>query len=262
MKTIKLNQYNFHYVNKGTGMPLLLIHGSLCDSRYWKKQTDRLCINHEIFALNLRHYWPNKFDLANSEFSLDQHSYDIIKFIQEVVKKPVNILGHSRGATLSLNIAAKKPELINKLILAEPGGLIIPGMHDQKNDFKIHVSDLIEQNKIDDALELFIDKVSGSGTWKKMVQWFKEMARDNAHTLIGQSLEKMLFLSSNEIRNISIPTLLIGGEISPEPYPRIIKILHDLIPQNYRVVVNGSSHGMNLGNPAFFNKTVLDFICT
>lgn len=260
MKSIILDQYNFHYINKGTGMPLLLIHGSLCDVRYWKKQVDSLCVNNEIFALCLRHYWPNSFDPINSEFSLHQHTLDIIKFIKEVIKKPVNILGHSRGATISLNVAVNKPELINKLILADPGGLMIRGITDQKNNFRVCAADLIEQNNIDNGLELFIDKVSGNGTWRKMVQWFKEMARDNAYTVIGQSAEKMLFLTDDEIMNIYSPTLLIGGEISPEPYPSIINVLHRLIPQNYKVIVKGSSHGMNLGSPVFFNKIVSDFI--
>ncbi|AGF48570.1 alpha/beta hydrolase fold protein [Candidatus Kinetoplastibacterium oncopeltii TCC290E] len=261
MKNVVLDQYNFHYINKGTGIPLLLIHGSLCDSRYWKKQIDALSMTNEIFALCLRHYWPNSFNPTSSEFSMSQHTSDVVRFIKEVIKKPVNILGHSRGATISLNIALAMPELINKLILADPGGLMIPGMNEQRNNFKIHAADIIRQNNIDYGLELFIDKVSGYGTWRKMVHWFKEMARDNAYTIIGQSEEKMLLLTNNEIKNITVPTLLIGGEISPEPYPIIIDLLHKFIPRSKKVIVNGSSHGMNLGNPLFFNKTVSDFIC-
>ncbi|AGF49289.1 putative alpha/beta hydrolase or acyltransferase [Candidatus Kinetoplastibacterium galatii TCC219] len=261
MKTVMLDQYNFHYINKGNGKPLLLIHGSLCDGRYWKKQIDSLCMNNEVFALCLRHYWPNDFDSNNSEFSLNQHTLDVMRFIKEVIKKPVNILGHSRGAAVSINVAVNMPELINKLILADPGGIILPDLNDQKNNFRICAAELVGKNNIDDGLELFIDKVSGPGTWRKMVQWFKEMARDNAYTIIGQSLEKMLSLTNHEIKNIYVPTLLIGGELSPEPYPSIINILHKLIPQSLKVIVKGSSHGMNLGNPVFFNKTVSDFIC-
>src|ERR1700744_6088520 len=37
---------------------LLFVHGSLCDHRYWKPQTDALAQHHRVVALSLSHYYP------------------------------------------------------------------------------------------------------------------------------------------------------------------------------------------------------------
>jgi pimeloyl-ACP methyl ester carboxylesterase len=57
-----------------------------------------------------------------------------------------------------------------------------------------------------------------------------------------------------------MPVLLIGGALSPAPYPATLDRLQALLPQAQRVKIAGSSHGMNLGNPRAFNQAILDFL--
>ena len=36
--------------------------------------------------------------------------------------EPVDLMGHSRGGHISFRVAQRRPDLLRKLILAEPGG--------------------------------------------------------------------------------------------------------------------------------------------
>ncbi|SPU49338.1 hydrolase [Bordetella trematum] len=117
---------------------------------------------------------------------------------------------------------------------------------------------MIEAGDTDGGLALFIDTVTGPDTWRRMVPWFKDMVRDNATTLLGQAREPTAPLG--DVRTLTLPVLLIGGALSPAPYPAMLDWLQTQLPQAHRVDIAGSSHGMNLGNPRAFNNAIADFL--
>ena len=53
---------------------------------------------------------------------------------------------------------------------------------------------------------------------------------------------------------------MIGGALSPAPYPALLDTLEQWLPQSQRVTIAGSSHGMNLGNPRAFNGAIEAFL--
>ncbi|MBW0454674.1 MAG: alpha/beta hydrolase [Candidatus Kinetoplastibacterium crithidii] len=263
MIATEINNYTLYYNKIGKGKPIVMVHGSLCDSRYWKKQIDAFSSFFEVYLINLRHYWPNNCNDDHEKFSIKQHSSDLITFIKKIIDRPVYLLGHSRGGAISIKTAIEEPDIVDKLILADPGGFKIEGVDkifDDNDDFRIKSSKLIIDNKQEEGLQLFIDTVSGQNTWARMVSWFKQMVNDNAKTLIAQSKEPPLILKIEDLSKISIPTLLIGGSISPSPYPEILDKLQQIIPNNTRINIIGSSHGMNIGNPKVFNSNVCNFL--
>ncbi|WBF65403.1 MAG: alpha/beta hydrolase [Candidatus Kinetoplastibacterium crithidii] len=263
MIATEINNYTLYYNKIGKGKPIVMVHGSLCDSRYWKKQIDIFSNFFEVYLINLRHYWPNDCNSNDESFSIQQHSDDLISFIKKIIARPVYLLGHSRGGAISIETVIKEPNIVDKLILADPGGFKIEGMDnifEDRNNFRLRSSKLVTENRQEEGLQLFIDTVSGKNTWAKMVSWFKQMVFDNANTLIAQSKEPPLILNIENLSNISMPTLLIGGSLSPSPYPEILNKLQQIIPNNTRINIAGSSHGMNIGSPKIFNSHVCNFL--
>ena len=47
---------------------------------------------------------------------------DVIGFIEQLNAGPVDLMGHSRGGHISFRVAQRRPDLLRRLILAEPGG--------------------------------------------------------------------------------------------------------------------------------------------
>src|SRR3546814_1540985 len=76
---------------------------------------------------------------------------------------------------------------------------------------------LCRSGEIDAGLALFVDTVSGADTWRRMVPWFKDMVRDNASTLGGQATEHLPPVARGQVERLALPTLLIGGALSPAP---------------------------------------------
>src|SRR5690606_8444291 len=131
---------------------------------------------------------------------------------------PAHLVGHSRGGRVALETALRRPDLARSLVLADPG-LPLPGGDDSRGGFRQRALALIRDGDPDAGLALFIDTVTGPDTWRRMVPWFKDMVRDNANTLLGQAREQPGPLTPDTLRRLALPTLLIGGALSPAPYP-------------------------------------------
>jgi pimeloyl-ACP methyl ester carboxylesterase len=127
MRNITINSYDMAFIEEGQGQPLLLVHGSLYDYRYWAPQISAFAAaGFHVFAPSLRHYWPNDAKGA-ARLSIEEHIADIATFIAALGLGPVDLLGHSRGGYIAFRVAERRPELLRRLALAEPAGVLGEG---------------------------------------------------------------------------------------------------------------------------------------
>lgn len=267
MPTLRINDYDLAYAETGSGRPLLMIHGSLCDYRYWAPQMAPLGAAHRAIAVSLRRCWPESWDGQGEGYDVDTHVDDLIAFIEALNAGPVDLMGHSRGGHIAFRLAQRAPQHLRRLILAEPGGMpdasfgAIEGIdRDQAGTRTREAAQRIEDGDVDGGLALFIDGVSGMPIWSHTVSAFKRMARDNARTLLGQLRETRMAFSRTDLESLAIPTLLIGGALTPSPFPQLLDLLQSHLPQVQRVTIPGVRHAMNLAAPVPFNKAVQEFL--
>jgi pimeloyl-ACP methyl ester carboxylesterase len=259
IQSVDLNGYAQAYVDMGAGPAVLLIHGSLCDCRYWKAQLGTLSKSFRVLSVSLRHCWPEKWDGRGGDFTVDQHCRDMQALLGALAIDDIHVVGHSRGGRVALELALRADIRLRSLTLADPGATF-PHSVESRGAFREEALAAIAGGDIETGLAGFVDKVSGSDTWRRMVPWFRQMARDNATTLIGQVADRPAALSAERLATVKVPTLLVGGALSPAPYPAILDTLEKALPDPTRITIAGSSHGMNLGNPRAFNEAVTTFI--
>jgi pimeloyl-ACP methyl ester carboxylesterase len=100
------------YVESGTGEPLLFVHGSLCDYRFWDAQIAPLASDFRCIAPSLSHYWPASDATIRSEFTIENHVAEMADFIVALDLAPVHLVGHSRGAAVAFTLARNHPHLV------------------------------------------------------------------------------------------------------------------------------------------------------
>ncbi len=126
MQTIHVNGYDMPYLEVGQGRdgdsPLLCVHGTLGDFRTWYAVLGPLSKKHRVITVSLRHFFPEHWDGVGDDYRMAQHVSDVIAFIEQLDPKPVDLLGHSRGGHIAFRVAQQRPDLLRKVVLAEPGG--------------------------------------------------------------------------------------------------------------------------------------------
>jgi pimeloyl-ACP methyl ester carboxylesterase len=257
--TAAADQTLVHYTRAGNGPILVLIHGSLCDYRYWRWQLPALSRDYTVVAPSLPGYWPDALDREDPDFNIGRHSEAMVAFIRGISGgQPVHVLGHSRGAHVAMNIALQAPELTRSLTLADPGFRF---KHEAEG-MAVHAEAvaLLERGDVEQGLSLFVDTVNSPGTWRHMVGWFKEMLRDNAKTLLSQVREPNAAVDLDHLARLDISTLLIGGADSPARFHSRIEALAQVLPNAVNLTIPLAAHGMNLANPKAFNQGLSEFL--
>ena len=248
-----------HYLDAGHGPTVVLVHGSLCDQRYWKPQITDLASHYRVLVPSLRGYWPAALQGPSDDFSLETHASDLETLLTSVADgQPAHVVGHSRGAQVALHLARRAPSRVASLTLADPGFRF----SDEPAGAPFHTEAvrLLQAGEIDLAMEQFVNAVNGQDIWKKMVPWFKRMVRENAMTLLSQIREIDSAEQADSFALISCPLLLVGGQNSPSRYRTRIQRLADMVWNARQETIPLASHGMNLANPRAFNRAVLDFL--
>lgn len=250
---------DLHYTQAGAGAPILLIHGSLCDYRYWRWQVPALADTHRVIAPSLRGCWPDAQFHPRAEYAVDRHADDLARLLRALDETGgAHVVGHSRGAQVALALAIRAPELCRSLTLADPGFRFA-----DEPETPVFYADAVQRLRDGDtegAIEQFIDTVNGADTWRRMVGWFKDMVRDNAATLLSQIREANLPVDPGDAAGLPCPVLLIGGAQSPAKYGTRQDRLQQLLPKARRARIALAAHGMNLANPRSFNRAVLEFV--
>jgi pimeloyl-ACP methyl ester carboxylesterase len=267
MQTLSVNGYDMAYLEVGQGPPLLCVHGSLCDFRIWSAVLGPLTQKHRVIAVSLRHFFPEHWDGVGDTYSIAQHTADMIGFIEMLDTGPVDLMGHSRGGHVSFRVAQRRPDLLRRLILAEPGGeldaTLDPAAKPGPSALAARIAAAAEKiaaGDVEGGLALFFDAIEGPGAWARLPAAPKQQLRDNAFTLLGQTRDKRPPFSKADAEAIKTPTLFIGGANTKGTLPHVLHTLAAHVPNSRTVMIPNTTHPMFEQAPQRFCEIVLDFL--
>lgn len=121
--TWQWQNHQIKYIVKGTGLPLVLVHGFGASIGHWRKNIPALAEGgYRVFALDLLGFGGS--DKAPVDYSVELWQELLKDFWHEHIQEPAVFIGNSIGALLSLAIAANHPEIIaGGVLLNCAGGL-------------------------------------------------------------------------------------------------------------------------------------------
>lgn len=184
---------------------------------------------------------------------------------------PVDVVGHSFGATVALRLAVEHPHLVRSIVLIEPVFFAValrnnPAMQMQHAQMFQGFSDAMAQGDTHAAAQAFTD-IWGDGTpWADVPAAQRDMLAAQIHLIEagGTALhdDPGGMLKAGVLEALTQSVLLIEGSASPRIIPAIHNGLAARIPQAQRVVVAGAGHMAPITHAAQVSDAMLRFYLT
>ena len=267
MDTCNVDGYPLAYEMRGTGAPLLLVHGSLTDSRAWRQQMDPFGARYRAIAPSLRHCYPERWDGRGGDFTVDRHARDLAALLDTLAAGPAHVIGHSRGGAVAIELARARPELVHSLVLADPGGLesLLPdtpegrAMAGETRDMFERLGVALAAGDGEAAAREFVDSLGGPGTWNARTVEQRQILLDNLRT--GPHCAERPAFAGATLAALPGPMLLVTGARSPRRYRIMLEALRALRADRPPITtIADAAHAMNRENARAFNAAVLAFL--
>ena len=120
VKVLHVGGVELHYVEQGSGVPIIFVHGSVDDYRSFEPQLLPLSPRYRAISYSRRYNFPNARSAPPGNHSALVEAADLALLLKALGAYPAHVVGHSYGAYTALILAMKHPELVRSLVLAEP----------------------------------------------------------------------------------------------------------------------------------------------
>lgn len=253
-------ELNFSEYGEPTAPPLLILHGFLGASGNWHTLSRNVFSRtHHVFALDLRNHGDSPHA---SEFDLPSMARDVRHFIEERDLAPVDLIGHSMGGKVGMELAIQHPDLIRRLVVVD----IAPGAGDGGHESilgalqSVDLSGPTSRDEVDRQLSARISS-------KPIRQFLLKNLRSAGDNMYEWKNNLPVLAAGYPRINEPVmdgvfegPTLVISGERSPYIRESDRQEFSNRFPNVRMEVVTGAGHWVHAENPDEFSAKVLDFL--
>jgi len=121
----EIDGVRIHYQEKGTGTPLVLLHGFTSSTYSWKDVFEPLAKNFRVIAVDLKGFGFSA--KPDGDYSRRAQAILIAHLLDHLKVEKAWFCGNSMGGEVSLNLALMYPQRVAGLILIDSAGVNVAG---------------------------------------------------------------------------------------------------------------------------------------
>jgi cis-3-alkyl-4-acyloxetan-2-one decarboxylase len=120
-----ISGHKYHFLDEGSGEPLLFVHGNPTWSFYWRNLIRGLREKHRCIAVD--HIGCGLSDKpADATYTLAQHTANLCEFIEQHDLQNITLLVHDWGGAIGLGAATMLHERFRRIVLFNTGAFPPP----------------------------------------------------------------------------------------------------------------------------------------
>ncbi|HEU0222877.1 MAG TPA: alpha/beta fold hydrolase, partial [Paracoccaceae bacterium] len=120
VKHLQVEGASLAYVEEGSGVPVVFVHGALSDLRTWDRYRPMISDQRRFIAYTQRYFGPEKWPDDAKHFSTETHIKDLIAFVEGLDAGPVHLVTWSYSGEIGTHAALRRPDLFLSLVHYEP----------------------------------------------------------------------------------------------------------------------------------------------
>jgi len=263
-----VNNTKLYYEISGKGEPLVLIHGSFGDNRFWDTQFTVLSKKYKVIRYDIRGFGKSALPDSNEVYK----DCDDLKSLMDFLGiQKAHICGLSLGSIIAVDMGLAYPDKCSSLILCGPR---VAG--DGTEEYKTPTADSVRAI-IAKTTEIVKNQGAKAAT---DYLWAGDHAMGRALVVPAtrQNMFKMGYeyswwrylhtskrtqafpMALRNLKDIKIPVLIVTAEFDLQLCKEVAAIILKEIPTAKLISIKGAGHIMNMDKPEEFNKAVAEFI--
>jgi pimeloyl-ACP methyl ester carboxylesterase len=269
-RKVRVSGILFHYVEAGRGPTLLFLHGLGGSWKDWAANIPAFAASYRVCAVDFPGFGES--DKPEVEYSIDWLTDLVQRFLQERNLEEVYVVGHSMGALVALNLAARPHSPVRKLAVSDAVGI------GDKADFLSYVMTQKVMGPetrwesfagaLRDEFKWMIDSFLRGQKPKTARDFFESVPRNpftgNPFLPMTPSVQMTASILDFDIRpklaSIGQPTLILWGARDPVAPPQDASYLHREIRQSTLILYPQCGHSPMVEKPDLFNHELGKFL--
>lgn len=253
--------FTLHFQERGSGPPLLLIHGFPFSSQMWNRQLDALSGQCRLLAPDLPGFGDSP--LLDGTYSVERYAEDCITVLDALdILEPVAIGGLSMGGYIALAIARLFPERLRALLLlsTRAGADSAEG---QANRGKTIAA--VKEQGASAVTEAMYPKLLAPETYTanpaaaaELQEIMRAASPEGVIAALGAMRDRPD--STSLLTQIDVPTLIVHGKQDAIIPSSEAEAMAKAIRNSQLHLIDHAGHLPNLEQPHEFNRVIANFL--
>lgn len=262
MGFIKARGSNLYYEEKGDGPPILLIHPAGATASTWGALAGDLIGVGRVIAYDRRGYSRSGGETVRSA---SEHTADAIAVVEALKATPAVVVGMSAGATIALDLAVRRPDLVRTVVAHESGWRAMRHPSASGLGTLVRMEWLARRDRYAEAAEVLLRWVyayrDGGSAWDAFPEEWRRTARDNGRSVVADLRSTIGgYPRPKDLAKITSPVMCTYGSRSGSYMHTITRSLAHAIPAARVREIDGAAHAVAFDAPGNFVQAIVEAI--
>lgn len=267
MFVVMRDDFRLNVQVRGSGDPLLLVHGFTGSGQSWGDDLiSGLAQAHRVVAVDLLGHGMSDISPDPQRYRVEEMLLDLGQVLDALTIDRARWLGYSMGGRIALAGAVRTPERLSSLILESAS----PGLaSESERKARKRADEALAEGLLRGGMEAFVDHWMGLplfATQGKLPSKVRTLTRErklqNSPEALAACLRGMGTAAQpsfwDSLPNLRIPTLLMAGE-EDRKFTQIAGLMAEKMPGAELRLIPKSGHAIHLENPFAWLAAVLTF---
>jgi len=229
-----------YFTERGSGPPLLLVHGLLVTGEMFEPVIEHFATRHRVIIPDLRGHGRSRG--MPPPYTAAQLASDLSRLLDHLGIDSTAVLGYSQGGAITQQLVLDHPKRCDRLVLACTYAF---NMATTREWLEGHLAPLLIRVLGMRRLANLVVSQSMLQLDKERAYWLAGLMADQDRMLMLTAWkETMAFDSRKRLAEIRCPTLLIAGSNDQGVPIHHAKMLHDGIHGSELVIIDGADHAL------------------
>jgi pimeloyl-ACP methyl ester carboxylesterase len=258
MGFVKARGHTFYYEEQGEGIPILLIPPAGSTASTWGTLPGDLARAGLVIAYDRRGYTRSGGQVVRSAA---EHTGDAAAVLDALAASPAVAVGTSAGATIALDLAVRRPDLVRAVVVHEAAWRALRHPDASGLGAMARMQWLAWRGRYGDAAETLLRWVysyrDGGSAWDAFPEQWREAARDNGRSVVADLKASMGgYPGLQDLATITAPVVCTYGSRSRSYMRPLTRSLARAIPTGSVREIDGTAHAVPFDAPGTFAQVI------